>query len=65
MNFSKVMVFCGTVKGKVFGLKFVEGTMKARDYHEHVLEVCIPQIKAINGGNGNGAIPLFFNTSAF
>ena len=44
------MVFVGTVKGKVFGLKFIRGTMKAADYHDHVLNVCLPEIKQINGG---------------
>jgi hypothetical protein len=46
------MVFVGTVRGKVFGLKFIRGLMTAADYHSHVIDTCIPEIEAINGGIG-------------
>ena len=50
----KVMVFAGTVKGKVFALVFVRGNMTHTDYKAIVKDNCIPNIKNLNGSTLDG-----------
>ena len=51
---SKLMVFLGTCAGRVFGVKFIQGSSNSRKYQQHVKEVCIPELREINGGSLEG-----------
>jgi len=50
------MVFAGTCKGRLFGLKFIHGNMNSQMYQELVKEECIPQLMAANNGSLEGTI---------
>ncbi|XP_023341340.1 uncharacterized protein LOC111711271 isoform X2 [Eurytemora carolleeae] len=52
----KLMVFAGTCKGRLFGLKFIHGNMNSQMYQELVKEECIPQLMAANNGSLEGII---------
>ena len=45
------MVFAGTCKGTLFGLKFIHGNMNSQMYQELVKEDCIPYLTAANYGD--------------
>lgn len=49
------MVFAGTCKGAIFGLRFFKNeTLKSAGYQDLVREQCIPELKALNGDTLDG-----------
>ena len=49
--FFSIKVIASTVNRKVFiCTQIYSGTMKVANYHDHVLNVCLPEIKQINRG---------------
>jgi len=50
------MVFAGTCKGRLFGLKFIHGNMNSQMHQELVKEEYIPQLMAAYNGSLEGTI---------
>lgn len=46
----------GTCQGRIFGVMRVEGTLNSLEYQQHVKGVCVPELKAGNGGTLEGTI---------
>ena len=48
------MVFLGIWNGQLFGYTVLEGRVTHQMYRNHVLNVCIPELKALNNGTLEG-----------
>ena len=51
----QILVFAGTFKDKIFGLKIIEGNFNGVSYRRHVIRNCLPEMRDINGGTLDGA----------